>query len=250
MHERPILSVVTVAFNAAKVIEPTLRSVCSRRDGIEYVVIDGSSTDGTLDIIGRYAKGVDVLVSEPDSGVYDAMNKGIDRCTGDWVVFMNAGDELNAGIHELSPFLDASAPFIYGNTLLVGADGSTRESIACLRNRFHLITGWGLWHQSILYNRQFIRHYDVSYRIVADTIMTYRVMSTNPQRAPRHANLFVSKYLAHDGLSVREERLRLQEEQRFLRAIRDEFPLLERGRYAAKRRLRPLRYALYQRFGI
>lgn len=87
------ISIVTVSYNAAAEIEPTLKSVAAQtwRD-IEYLVIDGASSDGTLDIVNRYRNAVDVLVSEPDSGIYDAMNKALRLATGDAVIFMNAGD--------------------------------------------------------------------------------------------------------------------------------------------------------------
>ena len=87
------ISVVTVCLNAEVVIERTLRSVVEQTSRhLEYVVIDGGSTDGTLEIIGRYAASINVFKSEKDRGVYDAMNKGLCRMGGDAVIFMNAGD--------------------------------------------------------------------------------------------------------------------------------------------------------------
>jgi glycosyltransferase len=87
------VSIITVCFNSNETIEDTIKSVLSQNyKDIEYIVVDGSSTDGTLDIINRYKNNIAKVVSEPDSGIYDAMNKGIKLATGDVVGFLNAGD--------------------------------------------------------------------------------------------------------------------------------------------------------------
>jgi len=90
------ISVVTVCFNAVKDIERTMLSVLNQTyPNIEYIVIDGGSTDGTMDIIRKYADRLAYWVSEPDRGIYDAMNKGILAATGDYINFMNAGDSFH-----------------------------------------------------------------------------------------------------------------------------------------------------------
>ena len=93
--EHPKISVVTVVFNDHLHIEQTLCSVLSQTyDNIEYIVIDGGSTDGTVQIIKKYANKLAYWVSEPDKGVYDAMNKAISHVTGTYVSFMNSGDSF------------------------------------------------------------------------------------------------------------------------------------------------------------
>lgn len=93
MNKLPIITVVTVCFNAVKEIEKTMLSVLNQTyPNVEYIVIDGGSTDGTVDIIKKYANRLAYWVSEPDGGIYFGMNKGIARATGEWINFMNAGD--------------------------------------------------------------------------------------------------------------------------------------------------------------
>lgn len=87
------ITIITVAFNAARTIADTLDSVASQtHPDIEHIVVDGASTDDTLDIVGRHGKHVARLVSEPDHGIYDAMNKGLSVATGEVVGFLNADD--------------------------------------------------------------------------------------------------------------------------------------------------------------
>lgn len=96
----PLITVVTVVHNGAKFLENTIKSVIGQTcDNVEYIIVDGGSTDGTLDIIREYDHAIDYWVSEPDKGIYDAMNKGIDLGGGSWINFMNAGDYFfDAGV--------------------------------------------------------------------------------------------------------------------------------------------------------
>ena len=87
------VSIITVCYNSAKTIEHTIKSVAGQDYGnIEYIIIDGGSTDGTLDIIDRYKDKISVLVSEPDEGIYDAMNKGISIASGELIGMINSDD--------------------------------------------------------------------------------------------------------------------------------------------------------------
>ena len=90
---RKKLSVITVVYNGEKYIEDAIKSVLSEKnDYIEYIIIDGASEDATLNIIEKYKNNIDVVISEPDEGIYDAMNKGIGVASGDYVVFLNSDD--------------------------------------------------------------------------------------------------------------------------------------------------------------
>ena len=95
-HPSPKFSVITVTYNAEKVLEDTVQSVISQTyHHVEYIIIDGASKDGTLEIVNRYRNRINQLVSEPDKGLYDAMNKGIALATGDYLCFLNAGDSFH-----------------------------------------------------------------------------------------------------------------------------------------------------------
>lgn len=117
---RPLISIITVVFNGEKYLEDTIQSVMTQTyDNVEYIIIDGGSTDGTLDIIKKYEDKIDYWVSEKDKGIYDAMNKGIDVSTGEWINFMNAGDEFynESVINDIfKQNLQTECDILYGDT--------------------------------------------------------------------------------------------------------------------------------------
>jgi len=97
-EDKPLISVITVVLNGEKYLEETILSVLSQTyDNVEYIIIDGGSTDGTLDIIKQYEHAIDYWVSEKDRGIYDAWNKGLKTSIGDWISFLGCGDSYYKG---------------------------------------------------------------------------------------------------------------------------------------------------------
>lgn len=123
-HLHVKVSVITVVYNAVGKIEPTLQSVLRQDyDNVEYIVIDGASTDGTLDIIKHYDNRIEKIVSERDDGIYDALNKGVMMATGEWIGIMNAGDGF-ASDDVLSKLFGTGQPLdtigvLYGDAIAV-----------------------------------------------------------------------------------------------------------------------------------
>ncbi len=124
------VSLITISFNSAATIEDTIRSVVAQdHPDIEYIIIDGASTDDTLAIIDRYQQHVDTLVSEKDQGIYDAMNKGVQRATGDVVGIINSDDVL-AGPSVVSSvvrrFEGSGADAVYGDLVYVDRNDTNK----------------------------------------------------------------------------------------------------------------------------
>lgn len=127
-HLHPKFSIITVTYNAESVLDDTIQSIVTQTyHNIEYIIIDGGSTDRTLNIVNRYKNLITKVISESDNGLYDAMNKGINLATGDYICFMNAGDEFHEDdtlqliVHSLK---GTDLPdVIYGDTDIVDIEG-------------------------------------------------------------------------------------------------------------------------------
>lgn len=192
MAKEYMFSVITVCWNVASEIERTLKSVAGQKDaGFEYIVIDGGSTDGTLSVIERYRDRVDILVSEKDKGIYNAMNKGLRFAHGRYAIFMNAGDcfasesvladvESMIRNHVGKEGVDQMAlpALVYGDYMRV--DGDEASQVIPARSASKAWYGMFASHQSMFYNVDFLRQnnleYDESYRIAADYKLTLEVV--------------------------------------------------------------------------
>lgn len=171
---QPKISVVTVCYNAVNDIEKTILSVINQTySNIEYLIIDGGSTDGTMDIVNKYKDKIDVIVSEPDKGIYDAMNKGIDRATGDWINFMNAGDyfyKKNCINDIFNKSIDANIAMVIGDSALF-LDGKYYQ-IKCkpFYERLPLHQEMGFTHQSSFVRSNLAKHikFNLKYKYAAD----------------------------------------------------------------------------------
>lgn len=171
------ISLITVSFNCRDTIEATLQSVQRQRGvDVEHIVIDGSSTDGTLALIDRHRRHLAHVVSEPDRGIYDAMNKGFALATGDVVGFLNA-DDVFQDEHVLADVLQAfalGADAVYGDLVYVDRNdvGRVRRYWRAGRfRRWSLGFGWMPPHPTLYLSRQLVQRtgrFDASMRVAAD----------------------------------------------------------------------------------
>ena len=122
-----LISIITITYNAEQFLERTIQSILAQTDqDFEYIIVDGKSKDGTLGIASTYKNRVNQLISEPDEGLYDAMNKGLKLAKGDFVWFMNAGDEINdnQAVEKIYQAISDKTDVLYGDTFFVDDDGN------------------------------------------------------------------------------------------------------------------------------
>lgn len=172
------ISVITVCFNSQTTIERSVQSVVDQQwPEVEHIVIDGGSTDGTLAILERFRPHLAVLVSEPDKGIYDAMNKGLARATGDVICFLNADDQYadttvltTVAQHMQTHKLDA----LVADVGFFKADNPKRMTRRYRSDRFspqHLSWGWMPAHPGLFLTREVVQRvglFKTDYRIAGD----------------------------------------------------------------------------------
>ncbi|MEO5910243.1 MAG: glycosyltransferase family 2 protein [Pelobium sp.] len=217
---QPILSIITVVFNNVAHIERTLNSVINQSyKAIQYIVIDGGSTDGTLKILQSHKKKIDYLVSEPDHGIYDAMNKGLMIATGDYVLFMNSGDEIYAldtveKVFATSP----DADIYYGETLMMNDQlqimGRRRHKVPNKLTLKSFKYGMSVSHQAIYIRRSLTKFYDPKYHLSADIDWILDAISKAKKMVNTH--MYVAKYLI-GGLSKKRHQQSLTERYQIFR---------------------------------
>ena len=211
---QPKLSIITIVYNNARDIERTMLSVLDQTyPNIEYVVIDGGSTDGTLAIIKKYESRITKLVSEKDEGIYDAMNKGLAIATGDYVLFMNSGDELYNKDTVTSVFATAdNADIYYGETEMINDAG---ENLGQRRHKAPAKLTWksfkygmSVSHQAIYIKRSLTQPYDREYQLSAD--IDWIINAIKKAKKIANVNQYVAKYLV-GGMSKKKHRQSLKE---------------------------------------
>ena len=237
MKESPLISIVTVTYNAEQTLERTIKSVEEQTyPRIEHVLIDGCSNDRTMSYIQRYVErngGKSHLIRvirEPDNGLYDAMNKGIQLATGDYLVFLNAGDKLHetTTIEEMVGKMEwqrnrANYAVVYGETDLVDNDGNflrhrrlqAPEKLTSKSFR----NGMLVCHQSFYVRTDLAKAtpYDLHYRYSADYDWCIRLMQRAEKRRLRFLNshLILTDYLS-EGLTTKNHRSSLLERFRLM----------------------------------
>ncbi len=215
MSDTPLFSIITVTYNAAAVLLPTLQSVAEQScKEYEYIVVDGASTDDTLELVRR--SGVPTrIISERDKGIYDAMNKGMKIARGTYFIFMNAGDAFYSAdtLQAIKERIGTRRPgVIYGETAIVDEQ---RQYVMMRRLRApeHLTwrsfaVGMVVCHQAFIVRRDLAPQYDLSYRYSADVDWCIRCMKRSDEMFNTH--LVLVNYL-REGTTTRNRRASLKE---------------------------------------
>lgn len=219
---KPLFSIITICYNAEATLERTIQSVLAQTyPNVEYIVVDGASKDNTLAIINRYRPQLGKVVSEPDKGLYDAMNKGIGLATGDYLCFLNAGDTFFSAntLQEMVATLpaDKQPDVIYGETALVDAEG---HFVRMRRLQAPEVLTWRSFrqgmlvcHQAFFARRELVPLYDLQYRFSADFDWCIRIMKQSHLLHNTHQTLV--NYL-DEGLTTRNQKASLKERFRIM----------------------------------
>lgn len=221
-HPTPKFSIITVCYNAKATIEDTIQSVISQTyHHVEYIIVDGASKDGTLDIVNRYHAHIAVIVSEPDKGLYDAMNKGIGLATGDYLCFLNAGDSfheddtLQQMVHSIHTL--RLPDVLYGETALVDHEDHflrmRRLSAPEILTWKSFRQGMLVCHQAFFPRRDLVMPYDLRYRFSADFDWCIKIMKKS--KVLHNTHLTLIDYLA-EGMTTRNQKASLKERFRIM----------------------------------
>lgn len=226
-NSAPLVSVITVVFNRASTIGECIESVRSQSyKPIEYIVIDGASVDGTVDTIKQFSSDIDYYVSEPDGGIYDAMNKGISVATGDYVLLLNSDDWYRPDAVEklVECALASNADIVHADAMVVDQSGRKIRKIIGSAHAGMLTSVCQIRHETMLVKREIYQRlgvYEDSYEIIADYEFAIRLY-----RAGCHFEHVPDALLffRNTGISNQNDSLRKQERVRLFTTL---FPFLE-----------------------
>ncbi|HPW71417.1 MAG: glycosyltransferase family 2 protein [Bacteroides graminisolvens] len=222
-HITPLFSIITVTYHAESVLEETILSVVSQTyHNIEYIIVDGASKDRTLSIVNKYRDKIQAVVSEPDKGLYDAMNKGLKMAKGEYVCFLNAGDTFHEDdtlqliVHQLNKS-NVLPDVIYGETALVDAQ---RHFVRMRRLQTPDTLNWKSFrqgmlvcHQAFIAKRAVAETYDLNYRFSADFDWCIRVMKK--ASLLHNTRLTLIDYL-DEGMTTKNRKASLKERFRIM----------------------------------
>ncbi|WP_042366495.1 glycosyltransferase family 2 protein [Bacteroides neonati] len=221
-HPLPTLSIITVTYNAEQVLETTLQSVISQTyHHIEYILIDGASKDRTLAIAEKYRDRIQLLISEPDRGLYDAMNKGIALATGEYVCFLNAGDSFHQDdtLQQMMQSIKGRElpDVLYGETALVDGKGHflrmRRLSAPEVLTWKSFRQGMLVCHQAFIARRTLIQPYNLNYRYSADFDWCIRILKK--AKTIHNTHLTLIDYL-DEGMTTQNRKASLMERFRIM----------------------------------
>jgi glycosyltransferase involved in cell wall biosynthesis len=219
MSAPPKISIITVVYNGEKHIGRTIESVLGQSyPSIEYLIVDGKSSDGTLKVIEGY-KGIHKCISEPDQGLYDAMNKGLKAATGDYVWYLNSGDQVydSSTVEKLVEGLEGNPDIIYGGTMIIDEAqnevGDRRLKPPAQLSWKSFRQGMVVCHQSILVKRKLAPEYNLDYRLSAD--IDWAIRASKKAKVIHNSHLVLSRFL-EGGLTDHNIKAGLKERFRIM----------------------------------
>lgn len=212
------ISVITVNFNNRNGLEKTILSVVGQKDfdDYEYIIIDGGSKDGSVDVIKKHIQQISYWVSEPDKGIYNAMNKAVNVAKGDYLVFMNSGDCFYDGhvLRNVANTMEPDSDFIAGNTKCNGRINKTPQEITGMY-MFRL----SLHHQATFVKRSAFdkKQYDERFKITADWVHMFDMLVLHDAKY-QHIDTIISE-IEEGGVSVTNWKQLENERRMYLREV-------------------------------
>lgn len=219
MNSSPRISIITVVYNGEKHIGLTIESVLNQSySPIEYIIVDGNSTDGTLKVIEGYPGNIK-LISEPDQGLYDAMNKGMEAASGDYVWFLNSGDQVYGSdtVERMVEGIKGIPDIIYGGTMIIDeaqnevGDRRLRPPVRLTWKSFR--QGMVVCHQSLVVKREVAPQYNLEYRFSAD--IDWAIRASKKAVVIHNSQLVLSRFL-EGGLTDHNIKAGLKERFRIM----------------------------------
>lgn len=230
----PLFSIITVTYNASSTLPATLDSLAAQTCRLyEHLLIDGGSTDGTVEMARNAGLPGAKIISEPDHGLYDAMNKGLGIAEGDYVIFLNAGDSFTSPDtleHLAQAIMDNDYPgIVYGQTQIVDRDrnilGQRHLRAPEVLTLDSFADGMVVCHQAFVVLRKLVDNFDTRYRYSADYEWCIRCLQRSKRNTYRPETII--DYL-HEGVTTANRRASLLERFRIMSHYYGFFPTLWR----------------------
>lgn len=217
---KPKISIITVVFNAKEALEQTINNIRQLEyDNLEYIIVDGGSTDGTKEVIENNSLFISSWISEPDKGLYDAMNKGLRLATGSYVWFINAGDLIYSPhiLNNIFSGYENYADIYYGDTVILAEDGSVKglrgkklpKKLSLKSYRLGMV----VCHQSFIVRRAIAPRYNLRYRFAAD--VDWVMECTRRAKTIVNTRFILSKFV-EGGISSKQRTKSLKERYRIM----------------------------------
>lgn len=253
MNDLPKVSIITVVKNGGQCILRTVESILEQTySNIEYLIIDGNSKDNTNKILEDYNEMIDLVVSNPDNGIYDGMNRGIKLSTGDYLTFLNCGDyypskdTIQTIFEEIDNF--CKKDIIYGNILLTNKMDQKIKTVIALPLTIENLIREGtrtMCHQAVFVNKKIVPFFDTSFKLIADLNWYFDLLVQNDDIKIKHIDEVVVCYRIGGVSSTKKlfatvERLKILMRRFGYKVIIKNIPYL----------LKPILYSLISYFGL